>query len=256
MYASFCEGLNAECAENSFVPSGVGHTILRIDNNYTRGMVSIASAFDNAESLPAAAVTKSESGLKTAVSFQSCAIDGNFKEGTSGQNEDADSNVLHLTMNPVADPPEFFGVDTTCQKNNVGIAIAGSSDSSITQTIKALDVTSLAAVKISGSDALEFGTVAVKCDNSATEMKNLRVHHVDAGGSDRNDKAVQVKTLLGEVKMTGESCVFDPAKKGGDGSLYVHAVQSNIGCSNKIKCTYSSTLYPLPSVSALLYHSG
>ena len=71
----------------------------------------------------------------------------------------------------------------------------------------------------------------------------------NAGGDDASNRAVSVQTLLGEVRATGDSCVFNPSEEGGDGSLYVHTARSNIQCSNKVTCSYTSTPYPLPSVS-------
>jgi hypothetical protein len=248
VYASFCEGLDAECVETTMVPKGTGHTVLILDNDYTRGKIIIASAVDNADALPAGAVAKSDGGQNLAVVVSSCAIQGDFKEGSLSENVDADPGVLHYMLETVPDPPKFFGVDTSCQKIDMGVALPAP-DVATGPTLDLLKVRSDATVKISGSEKLKFGSVSIDCGNSATELEKLRVNYKSAGGVDKTNRAVSIQTKLGEVRATGDSCVFDPSEEGGDGSLYVHARRSNIMCSNTVTCSYTSTPYPLPSVS-------
>ena len=62
----------------SLTPEGTGHTTFILDNNYTRGSITIASAVDNKDVLPAAAVS-SNNGQRLAVSVESCAIEGDIK---------------------------------------------------------------------------------------------------------------------------------------------------------------------------------
>merc|ERR1719359_1408161 len=106
-----------------------------------------------------------------------------------------------------------------------------------------LNVTSEAAVNIKGSEGLQFGALAISCGSSATDIDKLRVQYMNAGGDDEENKAISILSTQGEIRTTGNACEFDPAAEGGDSRLYVHAMRSNIGCSNKVTCMYDSTPY-------------
>lgn len=235
VYASFCETLDSTCEKQYLTPKFKQPEFIRIANTYKRGVIVLGSgANKNAFGLIDTKVNDNSNGNKdVTLGMNSCSLDAGYEKGGFAITEE--SPHLNIAINAVADPQQFFGVDKSCQKAFVGVAIPEN-------LLPVVNITSESNLKIAGSKTFALRELSLEGVNAAADINQLHITYTT-----RNDdplhRAMNVNSDLGEVSVNGKCAKFSSS------NIYDHGTASDAECDNTITCDYKSTLYPVPSVS-------
>ena len=200
VYASFCETLDSTCEKQYLTPKFKQPEFIRIANTYKRGVIVLGSgANKNAFGLIDTKVNDNSNGNKdVTLGMNSCSLDAGYEKGGFAITEE--SPHLNIAINAVADPQQFFGVDKSCQKAFVGVAIPEN-------LLPVVNVTSESNLKIAGSKTFALRELSLEGVNAAADINQLHITYTT-----RNDdplhRAMNVNSDLGEVSVNGKTFWF------------------------------------------------
>ncbi len=130
--------------------------------------------------------------------MNSCSLDAGYEKGGFAITEE--SPHLNIAINAVADPQQFFGVDKSCQKAFVGVAIPEN-------LLPVVNITSESNLKIAGSKTFALRELSLEGVNAAADINQLHITYTT-----RNDdplhRAMNVNSDLGEVSVNGKTFWF------------------------------------------------
>lgn len=200
VYASFCETLDSTCEKQYLTPKFKQPEFIRIANTYKRGVIVLGSgANKNAFGLIDTKVNDNSNGNKdVTLGMNSCSLDAGYEKGGFAITEE--SPHLNIAINAVADPQQFFGVDKSCQKAFVGVAIPEN-------LLPVVNITSESNLKIAGSKTFALRELSLEGVNAAADINQLHITYTT-----RNDdplhRAMNVNSDLGEVSVNGKTFWF------------------------------------------------
>ena len=226
VYASFCEDLQSICAIQTMTPKMTLPTMINVNNKYRRGTINFGSG-GNANAFPEidSIVDATESNKAVAFMMKSCSLDEGYQQGVATQNEDI-PGIINYDIQTVPDPQQFFGVDKSCQKSKIGIAIPS-------LLVPRVNVTTEGMLNVVGSQTLMLRELALKGITAGATLTKLNIDYT-IREDDNLHRAVYINSDLGELKI-GDSDEKD-ACTAWEGNAYTHGRAHDAECPNKIRC--------------------